>query len=432
MDDLAPRTEQRRTRLRRLLDHLTLDLTPLRISRDFRVMFIGQFISSFGSAITFVVVPWQTWKLTHSTSMVGLMGVAEFVPMLATAFVAGALADSMDRRRLLLYAEAGLSCCLALLLANAMLAQPRVWVLFVAAGVGAIGNALHRPALEALMPRLVGTEHMPAVSSLTIFRHSFNLIIGPALAGLLADSAGAAVAYAIDLGTYAVAIVSLLMLSPVAVPKDAEPPSLGAVIAGLRYARTRHELMGTYLIDIIAMFFGMPLALFPALAESFHAKVGWFYSILAVGPLLVTATSGWTKRVRRHGLAVIVSVMVWGVAIIGFGLARQLWLALLMLAIAGAADCVSGLFRLTIWNQTIPDRVRGRLASIEMVSYTSGPYLGNAEAGLVAGAFGLRASIVSGGVLCLAGAALLALLLPAFAKYDSAQGIARKQAEDAA
>jgi MFS family permease len=214
---------------------------------------------------------------------------------------------------------------------------------------------------------------------------------------------------------------------------DDERPSLKSVIEGLKYAGGRQELLGTYLIDINAMFFGMPIALFPAIAESFGgASVGLFYAMPAVGSLVISLTSGWAGRINRHGLAVTIAAAVWGAAIIVFGLVGNLWLALLFLALAGAADGVSGVFRMTIWNQTIPDHMRGRLAGIEMISYLTGPYLGNAEAGIVASAFGLRASVVSGGVLCVVGSVVLGLLLPKFIRYDGREGRARKQAEEAA
>jgi MFS family permease len=415
----------------RLRQSAALDFTPLRASRDYRLLFIAQFISAFGYAISYVVLPWQVYQLTHSTLLVGLLGVTEFVPMIVLAFVGGALADAVDRRHLILWAEAGLALSCTALVANALLPVPHVWVLFFGAGLTAAANALHRPALESLTPQLVAPAHMPAVAALTTFRFSFNFIVGPALAGLIANRFGAATAYGIDLATYGISIAILLLMRSVAVPAGTPRPSLRGVAEGLRYARSRSELMGTYLIDIIAMFFGMPIALFPAIAESFGgASVGLFYATLAVGPLVVTLTSGWTNRVRRHGLGVTWAVVVWGIAIVGFGLATNLWIALTFLVIAGGADCVSGLFRMTIWNQTIPDRLRGRLAGIEMVSYLSGPYLGNAEAGLVASAFGLRASVVSGGVLCVIGAGVLALLLPGFIRYDSVQGQARKKAEE--
>jgi MFS family permease len=328
--------------------------------------------------------------------------------------------------------EFGLMLCCAALVANSLLAEPHAWVLFLIAALFAGLNGIHRPALEALTPRLVAPEQLPAVSALNSLRHNFNFIIGPAVAGVIAASLGAASAFAIDTATFIFSIITLLMIRSIPAPVDAEQPSLRSVIEGLRYARSRQELLGTYLIDLNAMFFGMPMALFPAIAESFgNVSVGLFYSMPAIGSLAVTLTSGWTRHVHRHGLAVTIAATVWGVAIIAFGMATNLWLALLFLALAGAADMVSGLFRMTIWNQTIPDHLRGRLASIEMISYTTGPYLGNGEAGLVASLFGLRASVVSGGVMCVLGSGLMALLLPAFLRYDGREGMARKQAEEA-
>jgi MFS family permease len=203
-------------------------------------------------------------------------------------------------------------------------------------------------------------------------------------------------------------------------PPDAERPSLKSVLEGLRYARSRPELLGTYLIDIVAMVFGMPLALFPALAEPLGgpAVLGLLYAATPVGALIASSTSGWTGRVHRHGAAILVAAGVWGLAIAAFGFATSLPVALACLALAGAADMVSGLFRMAIWNQTIPDKLRGRLAGIEMVSYSSGPLLGHVEAGAVAAAFGARASVISGGALCVVGVALCALLLPGFLRYD--------------
>lgn len=432
MSDEPVTTESADEAGRGLRDWLTIDLAPLRASRDYRLLFAGQFISSFGSAISYVVLPWQMYQLTHSSLMVGVLGVVEVVPMLLMAFVGGALADAIDRRRLLLAAELGLAGCCALLVANSLLVRPRAWALLLVAALFAAINALHRPALEALTPRLVAAEHLPAVSALSSLRFNFNFIIGPALAGVIAASLGAAVAFSIDAATYLLSLLTLLLIRSVPAPVGAERASWQSVVEGLRYARSRQELLGTYLIDLNAMFFGMPMALFPALAESFGgASVGLFYTMPAVGSLVVTLTSGWTRRVDRHGLAVTIAATVWGAAIIGFGLAPQLWLALLFLALAGAADMISGLFRMTIWNQTIPDHLRGRLAGIELISYATGPYLGNAEAGLVASLFGLRASVVSGGAMCVIGSGLLALLLPAFVHYKGREGLARKQAEEA-
>lgn len=409
-----------------------IDATPLRASRDFRLLYLGQFVSAFGSSLSFVVLPWQMYQLTKSTLLVGLLGIAEFVPMAVLAFVGGALADAVDRRKLILAAECGLALCCVVLALNSLVPHPHVGVLFACASGFAGLNAIHRPALESLTPRLVAPEHLPAVSTLNGLR-SFTFIVGPAIGGLLAEHYGAAVAFAADFGTYAVAIVSLLLIRSVPVPVRAARPGIASVLEGLRYARQRPELLGTYLIDINAMFFAMPIALFPALAESFgRASVGLFYSMMAAGPLVVSLSSGWTARVERHGRAILIAVVIWGLAIVGFGQAPSLWLALLFLFIAGAADGASGIFRVTMWNQTIPDRLRGRLASIEMVSYLTGPYLGNAQVGFTASVLGLRVGVSWGGGACVLGAGLLAWFLPAFYRYRASEGIARKIEEETA
>jgi hypothetical protein len=254
-----------------------------------------------------------------------------------------------------------------------------------------------------------------------------------ALGGLLVATIGPALTYAIDFVSFAASLWALWMMRAVPPPAGADGPSFRSIVEGLRYARGRPELLGTYLVDINAMFFGMPMALFPSIAERFGgSSVGLLYAAPAAGAMCVTLTSGWTKRVNRHGLFVALAAGCWGLAIVGFGLAPTLWAALLCLALAGASDMVSGLFRSVIWNQTIPDHLRGRLAGIEVVSYTTGPLLGNAESGVAARLFGVRASVVSGGILCVAGTVLLSLLLPEFIRYDGREGLERKRAEEEA
>lgn len=418
---------------RRIVRALAIDLTPLRVSRDFRLLFAGQAVSFFGSMMTFVALPWQVYQLTKSSFAVGMLGVTEFVPILVMAFVGGALADAVDRRRMALVTEALLTAGTGVLILNSLLPQPRVWLLFVCAALFAAFNGLQRPSLDALIPRIVPAELMPAAFALKSFSATVSMIGGPALGGLLVVTAGPTAAYSIDFVTFAASLVALSLIRAVPPPVGADAPSLRSIFEGLRYARSRPELLGTYLIDINAMFFGMPMALFPAIAEGFGgASVGLLFAAPAFGAMCVTLTSGWTRRVQRHGLAVALAAGCWGLAIIAFGFAPTLWLALLCLALAGAADMVSGLFRMTIWNQTIPDHLRGRLAGIEMVSYTTGPLLGNAESGIAAALFGVRASVVSGGVLCVAGTALLSLLLPAFLRYNAREGLARKIAEEKA
>jgi Transmembrane secretion effector len=294
-------------------------------------------------------------------------------------------------------------------------------VLFAVAPVLAALYGIFRPSLDAMVPRLVTKEELPAASALEGFRGTLGEIAGPALAGIIIATAGLPAAYAIDTATYGISLVALWFMRAIPPAADAPPVSLRSIAEGVRYAWSRQELLGTYGVDMIAMFFGMPMALFPAIADKFGGAdvLGLLYAAPAVGSLLATLTSGWVPRVRRHGLAVILAAATWGAAIVLFGFAETLWLALAGLALAGGADMVSGIFRMTIWNQTIPDRLRGRLAGIEQVSYTSGPLLGNLEAGVLASLTSVRFSVVSGGVLCVAGVALAAVALPAFRLYDA-------------
>jgi MFS family permease len=398
----------------------TVDLTPLRRHRDFRLLFIGRMVSFFGSMLTVVAFPYQVYQLTHNVLLVGTLGVLEFAAILAFAFLGGALADAQDRRSMVLASEVALMACSLLLAGNSALAHPQVWLLFVVATAWGVFDAVQRPSLDAMLPRLVDRDELPAAAALGSLRGTLGQILGLALGGVLVAAVGLTAAYLVDGATFVVGLVCLWLMRAVPPPADAERPSLRRVMDGLRYARSRPELIGTYLIDMVAMFFGMPTALFPAIATGLGgAKVlGLLYAAPAVGSFIFSATSGWTSRVHRHGMGVIVAAVLWGFAVIGFGFAPGLAGALIFLALAGGADMMSGLFRQVIWNQTIPDSLRGRLASIEMVSYTSGPALGNFEAGAVASVFNVRVSIVSGGVLCVIGCALTALALPAFRAYD--------------
>lgn len=402
-------------------------MTFFRVLRDapqYRALYIGQLVSTFGTALTYVVLPLQMYQLTRSPLEVGLLGVVEFFPMLLLAFAGGALADRFDRRRLIIAVEALMAACCGVLAWNAAHAKPAPFWLWVMAAVLAGLNALHRPALEALTPQVVPRDEMAAVAALNSMRWSFAHIAGPGLAGLIAAQFGAAAAFALDGATYVFSILCVGRMGHVARPLGAvERMDWSMWLEGWRYARRRPDLLGTYLIDMNAMFFGMPNALFPALGERWGAwSVGWLYAAPAVGTLIVSLTSSWAKRVVRHGRAITLAAVVWGLGIIGFGFAEPFWLALAFLAVAGGADNVSGIFRMTMWNESIPARVRGRMAAIEMVSYLSGPYLGNAEAGLVARLIGLRGSVVSGGILCVAGSAVIAMLLPRFWRYDAREG----------
>ncbi|MEU4559268.1 MFS transporter [Actinoplanes sp. NPDC023936] len=410
-----------------------LDLTPLRTSRDFRFVFTAGVVTSFGSFISYVTIPYQVAKLTDDPLMVGLIGVCELVPILIMAFVGGALADYIDRRLLVRGAEVALAVICGILLVNSLSDEPHLWLLYVAAFLTAAVAGLQRPALEAMVPRLVKPEQLPATMSLQSLGAQFAQLFGMPLAGILLANFDLAWVYAFDLLTFAVSLTCLTLVKAVPPPPAADRPSLSSVVTGLRYAKSRPELLGTYLVDINAMFFGMPSALYPFLANKLGGPsvLGLLYAAPAVGSLIATLGSGWTGRVHRHGLMVLIAAGFWGVGIVGVGLSTSLWLTLLCLAFAGAADMISGIFRMIIWNQTIPDHLRGRLAGIEMLSYTTGPLTGQLRSGLMARtSLGVPGAIWVGGVLCVAGTVALAAALPKLVRYDGKDGMALKKAAD--
>jgi MFS family permease len=406
-----------------------MDLTPLR-HRDYRLLFAAQAVSLLGSMITYVALPYQVYRLTGSSLAVGFLGLAELVPLLGTAFVGGALADAVDRRRMAVATDLGLaagSAALALMAASGASSPALLYI--VAAWMSAVGG-LQQPSLEALVPRIVETHELPAAAALTMFRGSIGMIAGPAVGGALIQVVGLPATYLADVASYAVSLSCLLSIKAVPAPEGAERPSFRAVREGFQYARSRQELIGTYVVDFVAMVFGMPLALFPALSDRLGgpSALGPLYAAPACGALLASFGGRWVRHFNRHGLAVMVAATVWGLAIVGFGWCDTLWPALAFLALAGAADGISGIFRMTMWSQTIPDALRGRLASIEMAGAASGPQLGHLEAGAAAAAFGVRASVISGGVLCVIGVLACGLCLPRFIRYDASAIPARSPA----
>lgn len=404
-----------------LLRRSRIDTAPLRDSPDFRLLFAGGAISGIGTMVTYVALPFQIKELTGSYVAVGLLGLVELVPLVVFGLYGGALADAVDRRRMVLATEAGLTVMTGLLLLNALQPEPQVWPLYVFALVVAALDGLQRPSLDALVPRIVAHDQLAAAGALNSLRGTIGTIAGPALGGVLIAAFGVASAFAVDVVSYGASLLALALMRAVPPLSEAAAPSLRAIGEGLAYAWSRRDLLGTYLVDLSAMFFAFPNALFPFVADALNAPwaLGLLYSAGFVGSLLATVTSGWTGRVHHHGRAIVLAAMVWGASIAAFGMAHNLWLALLFLAAAGAADMVSGLFRTLIWNQTIPDELRGRMAGTELLSYSLGPQLGQVRSSLVAQWTSLRFSIVSGGLACVASGVLLAAALPSLWSFDA-------------
>lgn len=394
-------------------------------NRDFGLLYSGQLISFMGTMITSVALPYQIYQITHSTLMVGLLSLFQLIPLLFTALLGGVLADRHHRKLLLLATESLLALgCLGLAL-NAELANPSIWFIFVSSIFMSGINGLHRPALESMVQQIVSKEDYPSVGALATFKYSVCAIAGPALGGLVIAYFGIVTTYFIDFVSFALSLTLLLLIRHMPKPSGNTEQSMWQSLKnGFRYAVSRQELVGTYLIDFVAMIFAMPTALFPAMAHQFGGvkTLGMLYAAPAVGALVVSFLSFWTKPIKYHGRAIGVSAALWGMSILLFGLADNLYVALFFLALAGAFDGLSGIFRLTMWNETIPNHLRGRLSSIEMISYLSGPKLGDTEAGLVASAFGLTASIVSGGILCIFSVIVGCMFLPQFWNYHSETG----------
>ncbi len=408
--------------------HVLLDLSPLRRSRDFRALMSGLGVSTLGNQLTAVAVPYQVYAITRSSLVVGLVSLAQLFPLILGSLLGGTVADSADRRRLLLVVEALGALSSAGLALNADLG-PRLWPLFLFPALSAALSGTDSSARNAMVPAMVGLASVPAANAMFQALFQTGAIVGPAAAGLLLAGAGVHVVYWLDVVSFCAAIVAVLAISPQPPGERSLRPGLRSTAEGLRFVRHSPTVQGAYLIDLNAMVFGLPRALFPALAATVFGggatTVGLLYAAPGFGALLGALSSGWVGRVRRQGLAVIIAVVAWGVAIAGFGLVRVLPVALALLAVAGWADVVSAVFRNTIIQFAGPDSLRGRLMGVQMAVVAGGPRLGDLEAGAVATAFGDTFAVVSGGLACVLGAAAVARLLPAFRRQHSgALGIA--------
>jgi MFS family permease len=404
------------------LRRATLDLSPLRESPPFRRLFIGQSISFFASEITWIAVPIQLYGLTHSTLQVGLLYLTTLVPLLVAPIVGGAVADAVDRRTMLLIAEAGFALVSAALAVNAALPHPQVWALYALDFVGTAVFSFGTPAMRSLLPRIVRKEKIIAASALESLYSNFNAVAGPALGGLMIAGIGFTGAYLFDVVSFAASLASVWLLPKLPPAHDAEAASLRSIREGFRYVVGQRVILGIFLVDTNAMIFGMPMALFPAIGAHFGGgakTVGFLFAAPYAGALVASIFSGWAGSVRRQGLGVVIAASFWGIALVGFGYADALWLALLMLAVAGAADFISALWRSAIVLIATPDAMRGRVTGIEFTQVASAPTLGNLEAGVVASLTSLRFSIVSGGVACVVGCVALALAIPQLLRYDA-------------
>jgi len=406
------------------------DLAPLRASAGFRLVFASRTVTALGTQAVEVALLVQAKQLTGSPLAVGLLGAVELVPLVVFGLYGGVLADRVDRRALMRWGEAGLACCTLLLLLNAALPHPAVWPLYAVSAVMMAVASLQRPSFDASVPRLVGRDQLTAAAALLSMSANACFLLGSALGGVLSVTPGPALVYGLDAASLVISFGFLTRLPPLPGGAGDEHATLRGLTAGLRYAAGRRDLLGSYLADLAAMIFAYPNALFPFVAADLHARwaTGLMFAAPSAGAFGVTVVSGWMSRIRRHGLAIALSAGAWGLLMAGFGLSPDLPAALGCLAGAGAADMISGIFRQTLWNQTIPDALRGRLAGVELLSYGVGPPAGQLRSGVVASLTSVRFSLVSGGLICAAAVGAVCALLPGLVRYRAGQDIAGEPA----
>jgi MFS family permease len=413
------------------------DVTPLRgpEARGFRAMFTSRTVAYLGSQAAEVALLVQAQRISGSPLVVGTLGLAELVPLIVFGLYGGVLADRFDRRALMRWCEPGLGACAVLLLLNSLLPHPRLWPLYVIAGVMMAFASLQRPAFEAATPRVVPRAQLTAAAAIMSLSTNASVLVGSSLGGVLAAAPGPWLVYGLDAAGFAVSFVMLSRL-PKLPPARAQPaaegterdpgeradgPALREILVGLRYAVSRRDLLGSYLADLAAMIFAYPNAMLPFLAAQLHApwSAGLMFAAPSAGAFAVSATSGWMPRVRRHGLAIAFAAAGWGLAMALVGLAPDVYVALACLAVAGGSDECSAVFRDTMWKQSIPDHLRGRMAGIELLSYAAGPPAGQLRSGAVAAVTSVRFSLTSGGLACAAAVAGVVVALPAFRRYTA-------------
>jgi MFS family permease len=413
-------------RLRHRIRSLAVDITPLRDSREYRRLLAGQTVSLLGNQITLVAVPVQVYALTQSSFDVGLLGLVALVPLVISGLLGATLVDAMDRRKLALCTSVGFTAASTGLLLNEVLHADLIWVLYVVVAFQSLLMGMDSPARRAFIPRLLPPEQVAPANALQQISYNVAQTAGPLIAGLVIAVSGVGLAYLIDVVSFVGSAYALLRLRPMLPGQGATRAGFGSLFEGMRFLRTQPIVLTTFVADIIAMIFGMPRALFPALAvHRFHSgsgSVGVLYAAVAAGALIGALGGGWFGRVRRQGLAVLLAIVAWGVAITAFGLTTTLWVGVLLLAAAGAADMVSAVFRSTILQQAAPDEMQGRMQGVFIVVVAGGPRLGDLESGTVA-SLGLETSVVSGGLACLVGIAAVAAFVPSFRRYRAGPAV---------
>lgn len=401
-----------------------LDISPLQI-RNFRFLYLSQFISLLGSQMTVVTIPFQIFGLTNSTFQTGLVSAIELVCLVATALLGGVIADKFDRRKIIVRSELIMMCLVVLLMVNSLLPEPSLWLIYVLAGIISGVNGFHRPAFEALTPTIVAKHDLPKVSSLMSLKFVSASLVGPTLAGFLVASIGSLWTYLIDASSF---MISIALLSRLALEKSdhtAGAQKIGSVfreiIEGARYVYSRKDILASYIIDFFAMVFCMPQVLFPAFAK-FYGKEQWLgtlYASVAFGGLAASLVSRWATKIDRLGVGIFCAAGGWAFSILLVGISGSFWMLPIGLFLAGLCDCYSGLFRTTMWNESLPDTHRGRIASFGMISYTSGPLLGNTFMGFFGDFLGLHKALIFGGTISIVAMSIVMFFLPAFWAYRS-------------
>lgn len=399
------------------IGQIAIDTTPLRESKDFRLLFTGRFVSTAGNMVATTAATWQVFSLTHSSLDVGLLTLASAAGQFTGLLIGGTLADSHDRRKVMLITRTPLVITAALLTLNSLLSHPLLWAIYVLVLFSGALSGLGSPASTAAVPAVVGDSQLPAAAALNAMGSQLGQLGGPALAGILIAGPGLAVCYGMDAVCLAIFGATLWFIRPLPPTGAVSRPGLKSMAEGLRYVTKNSVVGGMLAVDTSAMIFGMPSALFPAIAaEHFHggsATFGLLASAPGFGALIGAATSGWTSHVRKPGVVVIIAGLAWGVAIVAFGFSDNLAVGLVFLALAGMADLFSEVLRNSLLQRYTPDRLRGRVTSVYLAQVTTAPSLGNFEAGVVAQLFSTTISVVSGGLICVAGALLLGVLNPA-------------------